>query len=200
MKARKANLSLRRPACLKTTLISQKSTGILDKWEEKNPFSALKCNVLNSCPCLAKQLLGTCSFIAVYVEYYCTIFDHATCFVLVCFPQLRKAVQQVQENVFTTESFSELELHPHLVSGRKAVCLETCFGLGGGQVRELRDAPLLVVTWTESPGLCLILLESRSSACGTVARPLPKHTVPAPVTVCGYNTKKPQKVIGGAVF
>ncbi|XP_065504493.1 probable ATP-dependent RNA helicase DDX31 isoform X2 [Caloenas nicobarica] len=28
----------------------------------------------------------------------------------------RKAVQQVQENVFTTESFSELELHPHLIS------------------------------------------------------------------------------------
>lgn len=145
----------------------------------------------------AKQLLGTCSFIAVYVEYYCTIFDHATCFVLVCFPELRKAVQQVQENVFTTESFSELELHPHLVSGRKAVCLETCFGLGGGQVRELRDAPLLMVTWTESPGLCLILLESRSSACGTVARPLPKHAVPAPITVCGYNTKKTQETNWG---
>ncbi|NXG51582.1 DDX31 helicase, partial [Psilopogon haemacephalus] len=27
----------------------------------------------------------------------------------------RKAVQQVQENVFTTDSFSQLELHPHLV-------------------------------------------------------------------------------------
>ncbi|NWU65057.1 DDX31 helicase, partial [Pterocles burchelli] len=36
----------------------------------------------------------------------------------------RKAVQQVQENVFTTDSFSQLDLHPHLVSGRKAVCLE----------------------------------------------------------------------------
>ncbi|NXD75059.1 DDX31 helicase, partial [Halcyon senegalensis] len=39
----------------------------------------------------------------------------------------RKAVQQVQENVFTTDSFSQLDLHPHLVSGRKAACLETCF-------------------------------------------------------------------------
>ncbi|NWY56210.1 DDX31 helicase, partial [Chionis minor] len=39
----------------------------------------------------------------------------------------RKAVQQVQENVFTTDSFSQLDLHPHLVSGRKAVCLETFF-------------------------------------------------------------------------
>ncbi|NXJ78019.1 DDX31 helicase, partial [Trogon melanurus] len=39
----------------------------------------------------------------------------------------RKAVQQVQENVFTTDSFSQLDLHPHLVSGRKAVCLETSF-------------------------------------------------------------------------
>ncbi|NXN15903.1 DDX31 helicase, partial [Indicator maculatus] len=28
----------------------------------------------------------------------------------------RKAVQQVQENVFTTDSFSQLELHPHLIS------------------------------------------------------------------------------------
>ncbi|XP_068269756.1 ATP-dependent DNA helicase DDX31 isoform X2 [Nyctibius grandis] len=28
----------------------------------------------------------------------------------------RKAVQQVQENVFTTESFSQLDLHPHLIS------------------------------------------------------------------------------------
>ncbi|NWW81827.1 DDX31 helicase, partial [Climacteris rufus] len=28
----------------------------------------------------------------------------------------RKAVQQVQENVFTTDSFSQLDLHPHLVS------------------------------------------------------------------------------------
>ncbi|NXE09420.1 DDX31 helicase, partial [Lophotis ruficrista] len=35
----------------------------------------------------------------------------------------RKAVQQVQENVFTTDSFSQLDLHPHLVSGRKAVIL-----------------------------------------------------------------------------
>ncbi|NXL52467.1 DDX31 helicase, partial [Podilymbus podiceps] len=39
----------------------------------------------------------------------------------------RKAVQQVQENVFTTDSFSQLDLHPHLVSGRKAAYLETCF-------------------------------------------------------------------------
>ncbi|NXT57549.1 DDX31 helicase, partial [Pluvianellus socialis] len=39
----------------------------------------------------------------------------------------RKAVQQVQENVFTTDSFSQLDLHPHLVSSRKAVCLETFF-------------------------------------------------------------------------
>uniref|UniRef100_A0A8C3K5C4 ATP-dependent RNA helicase n=1 Tax=Calidris pygmaea TaxID=425635 RepID=A0A8C3K5C4_9CHAR len=39
----------------------------------------------------------------------------------------RKAVQQVQENVFTTDSFSQLDLHPHLVSGRKAVCLEMSF-------------------------------------------------------------------------
>uniref|UniRef100_A0A8C3Y809 ATP-dependent RNA helicase n=1 Tax=Catharus ustulatus TaxID=91951 RepID=A0A8C3Y809_CATUS len=31
----------------------------------------------------------------------------------------RKEVQQVQENVFTTDSFSQLDLHPHLVSGRK---------------------------------------------------------------------------------
>ncbi|NXY83407.1 DDX31 helicase, partial [Alcedo cyanopectus] len=38
----------------------------------------------------------------------------------------RKAVQQVQEHVFTTDSFSQLDLHPHLVSGRKAGCLETC--------------------------------------------------------------------------
>ncbi|NXR14055.1 DDX31 helicase, partial [Semnornis frantzii] len=37
----------------------------------------------------------------------------------------RKAVQQVQEKVFTTDSFSQLELHPHLVSGSKAVCIET---------------------------------------------------------------------------
>uniref|UniRef100_A0A8B9EYG9 ATP-dependent RNA helicase n=1 Tax=Amazona collaria TaxID=241587 RepID=A0A8B9EYG9_9PSIT len=37
----------------------------------------------------------------------------------------RKVVQQVQENVFTTDSFSQLDLHRHLVSGRKAVCLET---------------------------------------------------------------------------
>uniref|UniRef100_A0A672UMD6 ATP-dependent RNA helicase n=1 Tax=Strigops habroptila TaxID=2489341 RepID=A0A672UMD6_STRHB len=28
----------------------------------------------------------------------------------------RKAVQQVQENVFTTDSFSQLDLHPHLIS------------------------------------------------------------------------------------
>ncbi|NXV12219.1 DDX31 helicase, partial [Cepphus grylle] len=39
----------------------------------------------------------------------------------------RKAVQQVQENVFTTDCFSQLDLHPHLVSGRKAVHLETFF-------------------------------------------------------------------------
>ncbi|NXD61897.1 DDX31 helicase, partial [Eolophus roseicapillus] len=39
----------------------------------------------------------------------------------------RKAVQQVQENVFTTDSFSQLDLHPHLVSDSKAVCLETRF-------------------------------------------------------------------------
>ncbi|NXC13576.1 DDX31 helicase, partial [Corythaeola cristata] len=39
----------------------------------------------------------------------------------------RKAVKQVQENVFTTDSFSQLDLHPHLVSGRRAVCLATCF-------------------------------------------------------------------------
>uniref|UniRef100_A0A8C3N8K5 ATP-dependent RNA helicase n=1 Tax=Geospiza parvula TaxID=87175 RepID=A0A8C3N8K5_GEOPR len=32
----------------------------------------------------------------------------------------RKEVQQVQENVFTTDSFSQLDLHPHLVSGRRA--------------------------------------------------------------------------------
>lgn len=47
-------------------------------------------------------------------------------------------MQQVQENVFTTDSFSQLDLHPHLVSGRKAVCLETCCFLSGEQVRELR--------------------------------------------------------------
>ncbi|NXU89475.1 DDX31 helicase, partial [Xiphorhynchus elegans] len=35
----------------------------------------------------------------------------------------RKAVQQVQENVFTTDSFSQLDLHPHLVSAQ----LKTCF-------------------------------------------------------------------------
>uniref|UniRef100_A0A8C5XAC3 ATP-dependent RNA helicase n=1 Tax=Malurus cyaneus samueli TaxID=2593467 RepID=A0A8C5XAC3_9PASS len=29
----------------------------------------------------------------------------------------RKAVQQLQENVFTTDCFSQLDLHPHLVSG-----------------------------------------------------------------------------------
>lgn len=28
----------------------------------------------------------------------------------------RKAVQQVQENVFTTDSFSQLDLHPHLIA------------------------------------------------------------------------------------
>ncbi|NXX01284.1 DDX31 helicase, partial [Larus smithsonianus] len=39
----------------------------------------------------------------------------------------RKAVQQVQENVFTTDCFSQLDLHPHLVSGRKAVRLEAFF-------------------------------------------------------------------------
>ncbi|NWR63529.1 DDX31 helicase, partial [Bucorvus abyssinicus] len=39
----------------------------------------------------------------------------------------RKAVQQVRENVFTTDSFSQLDLHPHLVSGRKAVHLQTHF-------------------------------------------------------------------------
>ncbi|NXG89420.1 DDX31 helicase, partial [Stercorarius parasiticus] len=39
----------------------------------------------------------------------------------------RKAVQQVQENVFTTDCFSQLDLHPHLVSGRKAVRPETFF-------------------------------------------------------------------------
>ncbi|KAF1486540.1 putative ATP-dependent RNA helicase DDX31, partial [Pygoscelis antarcticus] len=48
----------------------------------------------------------------------------------------RKAVQQVQENVFTTDSFSQLDLHPHLVSGRKAVCLETCF-FGRGQKQTI---------------------------------------------------------------
>ncbi|NWS10072.1 DDX31 helicase, partial [Pachyramphus minor] len=39
----------------------------------------------------------------------------------------RKAVQQVQENVFTTDSFGQLDLHPHLVSGREAAQLKTCF-------------------------------------------------------------------------
>ncbi|NWX40895.1 DDX31 helicase, partial [Steatornis caripensis] len=39
----------------------------------------------------------------------------------------RKAVQQVQENVFTTDSFSQLDLHPHLVSDEKALRLQTCF-------------------------------------------------------------------------
>uniref|UniRef100_A0A8C9U5N7 ATP-dependent RNA helicase n=1 Tax=Serinus canaria TaxID=9135 RepID=A0A8C9U5N7_SERCA len=35
----------------------------------------------------------------------------------------RKEVQQVQENVFTTDSFSQLDLHPHLVSGRRATII-----------------------------------------------------------------------------
>ncbi|NXX91908.1 DDX31 helicase, partial [Centropus bengalensis] len=39
----------------------------------------------------------------------------------------RKVVQQVQEKVFTTDSFSQLDLHPHLVSGRKAVCPKHAF-------------------------------------------------------------------------
>ncbi|NXY47753.1 DDX31 helicase, partial [Ceuthmochares aereus] len=39
----------------------------------------------------------------------------------------RKVVQQVQEKVFTTDSFSQLNLHPHLVSGRKVVCLKYAF-------------------------------------------------------------------------
>lgn len=49
------------------------------------------------------------------------------CFVLFYFPKLRKAVQQVQESIFTTDSFSQLDLHPHLVSGRKALCLNVLF-------------------------------------------------------------------------
>lgn len=43
-------------------------------------------------------------------------------------------MQQVQENVFTTDSFSQLDLHPHLVSGRKATCLRNMdFWVGVGQ-------------------------------------------------------------------
>uniref|UniRef100_A0A8C3QZ86 ATP-dependent RNA helicase n=1 Tax=Cyanoderma ruficeps TaxID=181631 RepID=A0A8C3QZ86_9PASS len=55
----------------------------------------------------------------------------------------RKEVQQVQENVFTTDSFSQLDLHPHLVSGRKAACLRNMDFWVGGSVQK-QTIPVLL--------------------------------------------------------
>ncbi|NXJ16397.1 DDX31 helicase, partial [Odontophorus gujanensis] len=49
----------------------------------------------------------------------------------------RKAVQQVQENVFTTDSFSQLDLHPHLVSAVESLCLSMCCLRGGVQKQTI---------------------------------------------------------------
>lgn len=196
-KARRANLSLRHPACLETTPISQKFTGILEKWQGKKTF-LMPWNLLSWIIALvwAKQLLGTSSFIAVYIEYCCKIYNHTMCFVLFCFvsPNTEKQCSRCKK-MFSLQILlaSWTSIHIWWVAGR--LCALKPSFLGGEQVRELRDAHLFLVTWTGLPVLCLILLQSLSSTCWPVSWPIPKHTVPAPFTVCSCNTKNPQKTI-----
>lgn len=94
-------------------------------------------------------------------------------------------MQQVQENVFTTDSFSQLDLHPHLVSGRKAACHKNVdFWVEG---REL----LFMVTWI------LHLILSLKVLVHVLTCP---QTVPAFFIVCSCNTKKPQKTSNGVIL
>lgn len=155
MKARRTDLSLKRPACLKTTQRSQKFTGISNKWEGKPLCNPLKFSVLNSCPCLAEQLLGRWSFIADYVGCCCIIFNPTVCFGFVS-PNSEKKCNRCKK-MFSLQipSASWTSTHIWWVAGKLHSVETWIFGWGVGQrafiCRDLDTSPDFV---TQSAGPC----------------------------------------------
>uniref|UniRef100_A0A8B9CUT1 ATP-dependent RNA helicase n=1 Tax=Anser brachyrhynchus TaxID=132585 RepID=A0A8B9CUT1_9AVES len=88
----------------------------------------------------------------------------------------RKAVQQIQESIFTADSFSQLDLHPHLVSGRKALVQKETIPVllqgkdalvrsqtGSGQ-HLIQSSCLLCLQRSDGP-YALLLVPTRENLC-----------------------------------
>lgn len=183
MKARRTNLSLRRPACLKTTPTSQKFRGILDKWEGKKTLSVSWILAL-----AWQSSFGRCSFVADDVECCCIIFNPNVCFVLLVSPNSEKKCSRCKK-MFSLQipSASWTSTHIWWVAGRPTCLKNVDFWVGAGQRAE--RCPFIRGDLDRLAGTSPDFVTPGTGLCPDLS----PDTVPAPFTVCSCNTTKIQK-------